>query len=134
MFYDFEVSIPANTLSTAPITQKLQIAKGVLHYAELTFPAGCKGYVYAKILHHNKQILPTNLKGSFRADNYTIPMREYIKINEPPYTLTLVGWSDGSTYDHNLTLRVGILQEAELNPFLKMPKLFANLFKFLGAK
>ena len=134
MFYDFEVNIPANTLSTAPVVQKLQIARGVIHYAEITFPSGCRGYVYAKILFHNKQILPTNQKASFRANGYTIPIREHLKIDEPPYTLTFVGWSDGSTYEHNITVRVGVLQESELEPLFQLPKLFVNFFKLLGVK
>ena len=134
MFYDFEVNIPANTLSTAPVIQKLQIARGVIHYAEMTFPTGCKGYVYMKVFLHNKQILPSNLKGVFRANGYTIPMNERLKVLEPPFTLEARGWSDGSTYEHNITIRVGVLQEAELEPLFQLPKLFTNFFKLLGVK
>ena len=134
MFTNFEVTIPANTTEAEPKLQTLQISRGVVHQLEVNFPAGCRGYVYLALYHHDKLVWPSNLKAAFRGEGYTIPIKEYFKVSEPPYTLVAYGWSPGSTYDHTITVRVGVLKEIDLEPLVKLPAMFAKFFKLLGVK
>lgn len=111
MFYDFALTIPANTLESAALEDVVKVTHGVLHRVEIAFPAGCAGLAHLVILHREFQIYPTNPGGSFASDNYTIPIDDYYELFDVPYSLKLRGWNLDDTYPHTLTVRLGILLE-----------------------
>lgn len=134
MFYEFAVAVPAYTLEVWPVKQVLKLTAGIIHHVEVEFPAGCRGYVYCKLLHQEHQLWPTNPQGSFRGEGYIIPITEYYPLVEAPYSLKAVAWSPDAIYDHTLRVRVGVLTEEELEPLKGLPGQFQKLFKLLGMK
>lgn len=134
MFYDFEITIPAGTTKASPKEESFKLTKGVVHYVEVNFPAGCRGYVYLQLFDGEHQVWPTNRQGSFRGEGYTIPMNEYYKLYTSPYIIKAKGWSPDATYDHTLAVRIGSLKEEELEPLKEMPGMFSKFFKLLGVK
>uniref|UniRef100_A0A6M3Y2N6 Uncharacterized protein n=1 Tax=viral metagenome TaxID=1070528 RepID=A0A6M3Y2N6_9ZZZZ len=134
MFYDFAVTIPAGTLESAPIEQELNLTHGIIHRVELEFPAGCRGYAYLAIYHREHQILPTNINEAFNGEGYTIPIDEHFDLTEPPHNLLARGWSPNATYDHTITVRVGILPEEVVSPLTGVGAMFKKFFKLLGVK
>jgi len=134
MFYDFEITIKAGTTEAAPKEESFKVTKGVVHYAEVSFPAGCRQYVYLRLFHLEHQIIPTNRQGSLRGEGYTIPISEHYKLDTAPYIIKAKGWSPSAVYNHTLTVRIGILREDELEPLKGLPGMFAKFFKLLGVK
>ena len=108
MYYDIPVTIPANTPELSPIEVEVKLTHGVIHRVEVEFPAGCAGLAHLQILRYDHQIYPTNPEGSFNTDDYIVPIDDYFELIEAPYTLKLRGWNLDDTYEHTITVRIGI--------------------------
>jgi hypothetical protein len=116
MYYDFSITIPANTTQLAPVTQNCHLTHGIIHHLEIDFPYGCAGLAYLQILHSLHQIWPTNPDGAFNADGYTISTHEHYEITDTPYIITLSGWNLDDTFSHTLQIRFAILPADILLP------------------
>lgn len=112
MFYDYPITVPADTSKDAPHTEVLRVTHGVLHRVEIEFPAGCVGLVHLTITRFGHQLFPTNPSASFASDDHTITFDDYIEIYTAPYNLRVDAWSEGTTYDHTITVRLGILPQS----------------------
>ena len=134
MFYEFPIVVTAGKTEADPAIEILKLTAGIIHQVSVEFPAGCRGYVYCKLLHQEHQLWPTNPQGAFRGEGYVIPIEEYYPLTTEPFSLKAVAWSPSATYDHTLRVRVGILTEEELEPLRELPEQFQKFFKLLGVK
>lgn len=109
MFYRYSLLIPASTAQAAPVSTTMQLAHGIVHQVEIAFPPGCAGLVHVAVFRFEHQRWPTNTDQQFAWDDYTIVMRnEKFGLVSQPYTLTLRGWSEDTTFDHTVVCRIGI--------------------------
>lgn len=134
MYYDFAVLVETSHKVDSPKEQVLKLTRGVIHRVEVEFPAGCQGMVYLKLLHQEHQVWPTNPDGSYNAEDYTIPIGEHYKLASEPYALKAIAWGVGCSYDHTITVRIGILPEEILSPLTGLGAMFKKFFKLLGVK
>lgn len=132
MYYDFAVLVETSHTVASPKEEILKLTKGVIHRVEVEFPSGCRGQVYLKLLHHEHQVWPTNPQGSFNAEGYTIPIGEHHKLTSEPYALKAIAWGVGCSYNHTITVRVGILPEEILLPLTRLGAKFSKFFKLIG--
>lgn len=110
MYYDYAITVPANTTEDDPVTQVIELTAGVIYRLEVHFPIGCFGLAHCQIRHHETQHWPSNLDGSFATDGYAIVIDELFDLNAEPYTLKAICWNDDDTYQHVITVRVGVLR------------------------
>jgi hypothetical protein len=134
MFYDYAVTIPAGTAEASPINQDLVLAKGVIHRVEVEFYPGPRRNVSLVIMRGDHQLWPTNPSGVFSTDAYTIAFDEYLELKDQPLTLRAVGWSPNATYDHVVTVRIGILESKSAMLLLTALQGMLKVFKLLGIK
>lgn len=134
MYYDYAITVTANTLESAPKKQILKLAKGIIHRVEVEMYPGCHRYVGCRLYYHNHQIYPRNLDGEFKTDGYTIAFDDYQEILREPYEVEFRGYSPTSTYDHTVVIRVGVLESSIAIMGLKMVKGLSVLFKVFGIK
>lgn len=132
MFYDFAVVVPAGTTEAAPKVETLKLTKGIIHRVEVEFPSGCKGYVSLALYHQEHQVWPTNPSGEFSTSGYTIPIDEHYRLHTKPYSLKARAWSPDATYNHTITVRIGILPQEVLSPLTGLGAMFKKFFKMLG--
>jgi hypothetical protein len=116
MFYDFAVTVTAGKTEAAPKEQELKLTYGVIHQVEIEFPRGCKGYVYLALDHWEHQFLPTNPDEAFSGDGYVIVIKEHYPLITAPYSLYARAWAPSATYNHTITVRIGVLPESVLLP------------------
>jgi len=116
MFYSFRLTIPANTAKEQAQEKVCKLARGIIHYAEFEFPPGCAGLVHVYVLRGIHQVYPTNPDGDLSSDSYVIPVHDHYPLLTPPYELKFCGWNEDDTYDHTITLRLGLLPEEILAP------------------
>ncbi len=128
MFYDFAITVSANTAKAAPTTQELKLTHGVIHRVEVEFPAGCAGLVHCGLLQGIHQLWPTNPDGSFASDDYVIAIYEDYELATEPYVVKFVGWNLDDTYDHTVTVRIGVLDSG---PGRLVNRILVGLTKFL---
>jgi len=132
MFYDFAVTVTAGKTKAVPLEQELKLTYGIIHQVEIEFPRGCKGYVSLAIDHWEHQFLPTNPDEAFNADGFTIVIKEYYPLVVPPYSLYARGWAPNATYDHTITVRIGVLPEEVLLPIKGLGTVLRALLAPIG--
>lgn len=106
MFYEFRITTPANTSSDDPLGTQLQLDEGVITAVEVLFPPGCVGLVHLQVRRELHQIWPANADADLAGDTFPIRWDDEVPVDEPPYVLTAVTWSDDDSYAHTVTLRI----------------------------
>jgi len=109
MLFEASITIPKNTLSTAPTEQILKIANGIISKIMVRPRPGHAALAHLVILHHEHQIAPSTEGMSFSGDTFPIDWEEYYESYQPPYELKLKGWNDDDTYPHTFDVFVAIL-------------------------
>jgi hypothetical protein len=105
MFYDFSITVPANTPQSAPVEQTLELTAGVIQRVSIQFPTGTYALVHVQLLYHEYQVWPTNPDGSFNADGYPLEWDEAFSLDSAPYEIKAVMWSLADTYDYDINVR-----------------------------
>lgn len=109
MFYEYCLTIPANTLAIAPVNQEVELDHGRIVAVEVQFPRGCRGLVHVQVRRELHQLWPTNTDGDLAGEDARIGWVEDMEFTEEPYTLTLRGWSPGTEFEHTITFRFNVL-------------------------
>jgi len=118
LIYNFQITVPANTAITVPVEQDLKLTHGVVHKLDINFPPGCVGLVGIGIFNAIHQVWPTNPEEMFFADDETISFREHYELITDPYILTARLYNLDDTFEHTITVRIGILPVTILSPWL----------------
>jgi hypothetical protein len=134
MFYEFVLTVPAGTQEDEPEELECWMDYGIITLAEVSFPPGCRRYVYVCIDDKLHQVWPTNPEGAFRSDNWTIRFTARHPLLEPPYMLKLRGWSPDANHDHDITARFEVLSPEDAYPFQESVGLLAKLKALFGLK
>lgn len=129
MLYNFSFTVPANTLESAPVITELKLAAGILHRLEVEFRYGPNFMVYVKIVRGGFQLFPINRDSSLRGDGTVIGTDEYEEMTDDDNVLKVVAYSPGTTYDHLIIVRAGILDKDVIQP---LGGVTGALKKFLG--
>lgn len=114
MFYNFAITVLANTLESAPKEQEMKLTAGVIQEVNILFPPGLDGMVKLRIMEGGHQFLPTNPEGYFATDNEVIVIPgQYYELKEP-YTLKAVAYSPDTTYNHTIDVRIDVIRPEEV--------------------
>jgi len=100
------ITVPANTSENSPVEATFEIGKSILTKVSIHFPDGCIGLVKCAIFYGEEQILPTEAGQYFNGNAETVEMSCYIPLPDDPTTLTVKAWSPGTSYDHNIIVRL----------------------------
>lgn len=109
MLFEASITIPKETLETAPTTTMMGIAHGILTKIMVRPRPGHAALAHLVILHHEHQIAPSTKDMDFHGDTFPIDWEEYYESYQPPYELKLVGWNDDDTYPHTFDIFVAVL-------------------------
>lgn len=114
MLFEASITIPANTLSTAPTFETLKIAHGIISKLMVRPRPGHAALAHLVILHHEHQIAPSTEGMDLSGDAHSIDWEEYYESYQPPYELKLKGWNDDDTYSHTFDVFVAVLPRKAL--------------------
>lgn len=109
MFYEFRLTIPANTSRAEPAEDVVEVSPGRVVAVEIQFPPGCAALAHVAVLQELHQLWPTNPDGDIAADGASISFQEDHLLDQPPFQLTLRGWNEDDTYPHTITFRFNVL-------------------------
>ena len=109
MLFQASITIPKNTLVSAPTTVILKIALGIITKIMVRPRPGHAGLAHLVIRHHEHQIAPSTENMDFSGDTFPIDWEEYYESYQPPYELKLEGWNEDDTYPHTFDVFVAIL-------------------------
>lgn len=134
MFYDFAITVPANTAEASPVNEDLKLAHGIIHRIEVEFPVGCRKSTHCRLLHHSFGHLPTNPQGSFATDGYVIVITSPIEFYTRPYTIKAICWNLATDYPHTVTLRFDIVESKWALLLMNLLKRLDKLLSFMGIR
>ena len=109
MLFEISIAIPKETLSTAPTTVILKIAKGIISKIMVRPRPGHAALAHCVILHQEHQIAPSTENMDFAGDTFPIDWEEYYEVYQPPYELKIKGWNEDDTYPHTFDIFVAVL-------------------------
>ncbi len=111
MHYDWDITIPANTLESQPYKEELKLDYGVLKQVDIKFPAGCHGMVKVRLKRWGFQLVPLSSDEWVTGDDETVPTERQYKLLEVPIFLTLEACSPDTIYDHTISVHITIEDE-----------------------
>lgn len=114
MFYEYGITVTANTLEASPVTQELKLTAGVIQKVHILFPPGPHGMVKLRLMEGGHQYLPTNPEGYFWSDDEVVKADDEYYHLADPYILKVVAYSPGTTYPHTIGVRISILRPEEI--------------------
>ena len=109
MIYSIDITVPMNTPQTAKQRTNLKVVSGIIHQIDIQFPTGVAATTHVQISDGFSQLWPSNPAQDFVGDGYTISFKEEHEIKYVPFFLYVHTWNDSTTYDHTITVRLGIL-------------------------
>ena len=104
--YSEKLTIPANTPENNPVSLDIVIQQKYITKMEIGFPDGCNYMVEAKIQYGIKQFWPEDPDTWIIGNGETISWEERYEMPSVNETLTVYGASPGTSYDHNLVIRI----------------------------
>lgn len=115
MYYFFALIVPPNTSVDNPVFMRLPLDRGTISFLELHFAPGCVGLVRSAVAYKSIQIVPWNADTWLFGDDRLFKLDLNLELNEPPYELTVKGWSEDDTYPHTLTVGVMLVEANAVN-------------------
>lgn len=112
MYYQSELTVPANTLITSPAETDMILIDGIINQVELVFPPGSAGLLKIAIFYHEFRLWPSTPEAWFYHDDYTYRWAENFRVDESPFQLRLVGYNEDEVYQHTAILYIGMTVEA----------------------
>ena len=121
MRYAFSLTIPASTPLATPAIRTVNLDFGRLKRCIVYFHDGCFNHVFGTASASLFQIVPAHgTEALFGNDkSYDIPLD--FPLLDPPYEITLKGWSPDTRYPHTLNYWFDLEQDEEAvkDAFLK---------------
>ena len=112
MFFAWDITVETTDTESSPKTEILKLSKGVITRCDVKFPAGCHGLVKVRLLRYEFQLIPLTGGEWITGDDESVMTEGYYELLEAPAQLKFVGWADGCSYDHKISVRVQVLPKA----------------------
>ncbi len=109
MFWEYTLTVPANTPASAPVESDVSLSPGVVARVDVQFPRGCVGLVHVQIWRSEHQVWPVNIDGNIASEGQTVSWAEDYDLEDDPTVLTLRGWNLDDSYAHTITFRFALL-------------------------
>jgi len=133
MGYAWDILIPANTLLSAPVTEKLKLQPGVITRIGCKFARGCHAMVQVRLLRGGVfQLFPLSPGQWLTGDDEEVWFSYYFDLTPYPPELIFEGCSPGTRYEHEVTIRVTILPKTVAS-MIPVVDLLTRLLQRMGA-
>jgi hypothetical protein len=104
--YCEKLTIPANTSESAPVSLDITLKQKYITKMEVGFPDGCNYMVEVKIRYGIRQEWPEEEDTWLMGNNETISWEERYEIPATYENLSVYGASPGTSYNHEIVVRI----------------------------
>ena len=116
MIFEHTLTIDAGRTQAAPASTEMKLTKGIIHKVEITGDGGEHNLVFVVIRRGLHQVWPTNPDGQLHPGFFPISYPVWQPLEEEPYIMVIEGWAPDTTYNHTVTVRLGIQRREVLEP------------------
>lgn len=134
MLFEYQLTVTAGTLASAPVELDAPLAHGVVRQVGIQFPAGTKTHVMVSIWRAGHQVWPADLDGSISADGHVVQWPEDYDLTDLPWGFVLKGWAPLARYTHVITFRFAVLDYETAAAERATPGLLRRVIEFLGMR
>ena len=106
MYYQKTITVLTTNTSDNPVLDTLALVPGRIQRVMIGFPPGCSGLIHVQVLRHTRQIVPWTLGESIAWDAYLFSLEYNLPLDEVPYEVEIIAWSEDDTYDHEIMIGV----------------------------
>lgn len=117
MFYAFAHTLTSDDKVTAKKTIEMPLTEGIIHQIDVLFQDGCDHEAQVQIYHGNQQLWPTNRGATIVGNATVVSFRDFVEVNSGETRLHAFVWGDGIITDVDVTINIGLLPKAILQPF-----------------
>ena len=125
--YHETLIVPAGTLKINAVKVDIKIEQRTIILAGVKFPDGCHDRVHIAGYYGIKQLFPYHSEESIRGSGETVSTLEWWESRVVPWTLTVKGWSPGTSYSHRILIRVITLPDAFETPVKLLSRILEKL-------
>lgn len=111
MFFKISDSVAANTTEATLETQVLKIAKGLLNLWVVYMTKESGDFLKVRVKYHGVQVYPFTMGQAIKAWFTPIPVTAKLKIDTPPYELTVEAWNTATTNAHEYHVHCNVEPE-----------------------
>ena len=109
MVYSFNISTPANTLSSDPKISIVTLQSGLIYRMETYFPPGPSGLVGVAVFDANVQIYPSNRENWFIGDDVLYGFNDRYMFTTSTEVLMIKTYNEDTYFDHDVIINIGLL-------------------------
>jgi len=117
MLFEYDITVPANTLKSTPKVGELEITRAVIRRIECAFPLGCRDMVQIQLFWGKHPIFPRNSESWVKGNGYVVSHECFYFIYQQPYKLNYKAHSEGTRYEHTITVRIHMMPIWAIYPF-----------------
>jgi len=132
MLYKKSHIVAINTTQTAPDTKVLKVSKGILNLWVVYMTQESANYLKVRVLYHGVQVYPFNPDEQIKAWFNPIGVSDNLKIDTPPYELTVEAWNSAPTNSHEYHVHANIEPAKPVTIVQQAEPIFSRLSNLLG--
>ncbi len=117
MLFVKDLTVPANTKESNPLSGEIEITRAVIKRIDVFFPFGCRNMVGVQLYWGDHPIFPRNPDAWVKGDGYPVSADCFYFIYQEPYKIKYKVHSEGTLYNHTITIRINMLPVWALYPF-----------------
>jgi len=119
MIYQKSITTPKDTPVLTPVSEVMEVNKGLIYQVDIIIPAGCVGLAGVRLLDGLYQVYPTTPNTWFVGDNIHMSFQDTYLKTDVPHQLTVQTYNLDDTYEHTLTVIISmVIKEIFMARFL----------------
>lgn len=132
MLFTWDITVPANTLYSAPITETLKLSAGVITNIGIKFPAGCHGMVGVRLKLTEGQIFPIPRGEWVTGDDEEAESEYHIEFGREMQEVEFEAISPDTDYKHVITVRITVLPSYIAAPYAALGDFIRIMKRLMG--
>jgi len=129
MIYSKTLLVPANTPEGSPVSIEFEVEEPYLTRLDVHFPDGCALMVRVRFMYGVKQLFPQPEDAWLVGNGETVSWDEVFRLWEKPIKIRCEACSPGTSYQHQLAIRLITKEEEAIPPWKAFRDLFARIMR-----
>ncbi len=133
MWYEVEVTCPANSQGIIDVETRIAVTHGVITHVSYRPRPGHNGLCHTRMFYHDLQIWPVDRGQDLHGDTFPIERGGYCEIFSEPYEVVLRSYNEDDTYQHTFDLGFALLPEQVAAP-VNWGQVMKDIFSLLSPR
>jgi len=111
LIYQTSLTIETGKTKQSPGRGSLRLSKGLIYLFEFKFRDGANDTAGVSLWEGGHQVSPFTIGEWYTGNAETLSYDDVYLVNSAPYSLDIYGYNDDVTWEHEITVRIGLVTE-----------------------